>query len=617
MTIAVLFGKGLVQRAAVLLLAATLSACGGGDGSDESGSPPTVPAQPGPGGETPPVTNHPPEISGEPPLTVQAGTMYSFKPQASDEDEDFLEFSITNKPAWAEFSDVTGELNGVPAASDIGQTPEITLTVSDGRDTRSIGPFIIRITPADAPQPPTNALPKISGSPATAVIIDQVYSFQPTASDEDADDQLTFSISNRPSWATFSPSTGELRGTPSTQHIATYSNIVITVSDGKASASLPAFAIQVRGPDNRSPSISGTPGTSVQVGQSYSFQPAASDPDNDTLTFSIVNRPSWATFSTANGRLSGTPAAANVGNYPNITIRVSDGRGATVSLPVFAINVQAAANRAPTISGTPPTTVVAGAAYSFTPTSSDPDGDTRTFAIQGKPSWADFNTTTGALSGTPTSAHVGNYGNIVITVNDSRGASASLAAFSIAVSAAPSTNTPPTISGTPATSIAAGAAYSFQPTGADTNGDPLTYAIQNRPSWATFDTASGRLSGTAVAGTYSNIGISVSDGRGGSASLAAFTITVTQAPTTGSATLSWTPPTTNTDGSTLTNLAGYRIVYGTSASALNQTVELSNPSLSTYVLSGLGSGTWHFAVKAYTTGNVESALSNVRSKTIP
>jgi hypothetical protein len=303
-----------------------------------------------------------------------------------------------------------------------------------------------------------------------------------------------------------------------------------------------------------------------------------------------------------------------VGNYTNIVISVSDGRAST-ALPAFAINVSAAPNRAPTISGSPPRNVDVGVAYTFTPTASDPDKDTLGFTIQNRPSWASFDTATGRLSGTPASAHVGAYNNIVISVSDGK-ASASLAAFNLTVNAA--ANDPPTISGAPATSVNANVAYNFQPTASDPDGDPLTFSIQNRPTWATFNTSSGRLSGTptaAQAGAYSNIIISVSDGEA-SAALPAFSITVSQ-PTTGSAAISWTAPTQNTDGSALTNLAGFRIIYGTSASALNQTVELSNPSLSTYTITGLASGTWYFAVKAYNTIGGESSQSSTASKTIP
>jgi hypothetical protein len=602
--------KATAQRAAVMLLmAAPLAGCMEEDQTAQAETtPPAQPADPAP---TP--VNNPPEISGTPAASVQAGQAYSFTPTASDADNDFLEFSATNLPAWAQFSAETGVLTGTPGDAHVGETQDITITVSDGRDTRSIGPFRIRINPRNQTPPPSNAAPTISGAPATSVMVNQAYSFQPSAADANGD-ALTFAISNRPSWASFSSSTGRLTGTPAASNVATYSNIVISVSDGRASAALPAFSIQVRGPENRPPTISGAPTTSVQAGQAYSFQPAASDPDNDTLTYSIANRPSWATFSISTGRLSGAPAAANVGAYANILISVSDGR-ASAALPAFSISVTAAPNRTPTITGAPATRVDAGVAYSFTPTANDADNDTLGFTIQNRPSWASFDTATGRLSGTPASANVGAFNSIVISVSDGR-ASASLPAFNITVNAA--ANDPPTISGAPTTSVNAGSAYSFQPNGADPDGDTLTYSIQNRPSWAAFNTSTGRLSGTptaAHAGSYANIIISVSDGAA-SASLPAFAITVAQA-STGSATLSWTPPTQNTDGSSLTNLAGFRIAYGTSSAALNQTIEIANPGLATYVVTGLNSGTWYFAVKAYSSAGVESELSNVASKTIP
>jgi hypothetical protein len=100
----------------------------------------------------------------------------------------------------------------------------------------------------------------------------------------------------------------------------------------------------------------------------------------------------------------------------------------------------------------------------------------------------------------------------------------------------------------------------------------LSFSVQNKPAWANFSIASGLLSGTPTStqtGTFGNIVISVSDGQASSA-LPAFGITVT-APinTTGSATVSLTPPAQNTDGSPLTDLAGMRVYYGTSSSSLN------------------------------------------------
>jgi hypothetical protein len=144
---------------------------------------------------------------------------------------------------------------------------------------------------------------------------------------------------------------------------------------------------------NKPPTISGTPSTTGKVGVAYAFQPSAKDPEGRTLTFSVSNRPAWASFSKSTGRLSGTPTAA--GTFSNIRISVSDGRKSK-SLSAFTITVAPAgstapvANKPPTISGTPPTSVPVGQAYGFTPTASDPDGQALTFAIANKPAWAAY-----------------------------------------------------------------------------------------------------------------------------------------------------------------------------------------------------------------------------------
>jgi hypothetical protein len=363
------------------------------------------------------------------------------------------------------------------------------------------------------------------------------------------------------------------------------------------------------------PRITGTPATSVIVGQAYSFKPTASDADGNTLTFSVANKPGWASFSASTGQLWGTPFAEHAGTWSNIVISVTDGT-TRVSLPAFSIVVQPNANKSPTITGTPPTTAKVGVAYSFTPTAKDPEGRAITFSIRNKPSWATFSTTTGTLSGTPTTA--GTYSYIMIIVTDGVSA-ASLPWFNVTVSSSTTTtNSAPTITGTPPTSATVGTAYAFTPTARDANGDPLTFSIANRPSWATFSTSTGRLSGTpTAAGTNSGVTIAVSDGKA-SASLAPFAIVVSTTPTsgTGSATLSWTPPTRNVDGSTLTNLAGYRISYGTSATSLSKVITVSNPGISSYVISSLTAGTWYFSIKAYTSTGTESSASSVANKSV-
>jgi hypothetical protein len=376
--------------------------------------------------------------------------------------------------------------------------------------------------PVDGNDPVNNA-PQLSGNPLTSVLEGSDYLFQPDASDVDGD-MLVFTVSNKPSWASFDSTNGRLAGTPGSMDAGVYSNIVLSVSDGSATDSVGPFSITV-GSVNHAPSISGNAPSNANEGVAYSFKPTASDPDGDSLVFSISGRPSWTSFNNSTGQLSGTPGASDAGTYSNIVISVSDGT-ASSSLPAFSIvaNANAPSNTAPTISGSPPTTVAEGSLYVYQPNVFDADGDKLTFSISNRPAWASFNTGTGRLSGTPGNSDAGAYNNVIINVSDGS-ASASTGTFNITVT---NTNAVPTISGSPSSSVAEDSAYVFQPTASDADGDKLTFSISNRPAWASFDANSGRLAGTpdnGDVGTYSSIRISVSDGSV-SASTGPFSITV-------------------------------------------------------------------------------------------
>jgi Putative Ig domain len=179
------------------------------------------------------------------------------------------------------------------------------------------------------------------------------------------------------------------------------------------------------------------------------------------------------------------------------------------------------------------------------------------------------------------------------------------------------------ISGSPAGSVVAGQSHRFTPSTANVGGFSniaLSFSVQNEPAWASFSIASGELAGapaTTDVGTYANIIISVSDGTG-SVSLPAFSITVSapQTATTGEAPLTWSAPTTNTDGTPISYLSGYDVYYGTSQTALTKSVQVAGPAMTSCVIGSLPAGTWYFAVTAYLADGTQSALSNVVSTTI-
>jgi hypothetical protein len=128
---------------AVVAAALALASCGGDDGDGSAGSsepPPQGGANPSPGG-----TNQAPTIGGTPPSQVMAGSAYDFTPTANDADGDILTFSISSRPAWADFDSATGRLSGTPAESDVGTYSQISISVSDGEATRNLSAFSIAV----------------------------------------------------------------------------------------------------------------------------------------------------------------------------------------------------------------------------------------------------------------------------------------------------------------------------------------------------------------------------------------------------------------------------------------------------------------------------------------
>ncbi len=86
--------------------------------------------------------------------------------------------------------------------------------------------------------------------------------------------------------------------------------------------------------------------------------------------------------------------------------------------------------------------------------------------------------------------------------------------------------------------------------------------------------------------------------------------------TADSVTLSWSAPTENTNGSALTNLTGYIIYYGTSASAMTQTIDINTVGMLTYVVDNLSAGTWYFQIVAVNAAGVQSNPSVTVSASI-
>jgi hypothetical protein len=176
---------------------------------------------------------------------------------------------------------------------------------------------------------------------------------------------------------------------------------------------------------------------------------------------------------------------------------------------------------------------------------------------------------------------------------------------------------PPTISGTPLSAIVYGRTYTFVPSATDPDGNSMSFIIVNKPSWASFDPATGTLQGTpgaADVGSYPNITISVTDGLYVVA-LQTFNVDVVST-ATGSISLNWLPPTERNDGTPLTNLAGYKLYWGTAIGHYPNLAAIPNPGVATYVVDELPPGTYYLVATAYDSAGMESGYSNVAVTTI-
>ncbi|MCS6237038.1 tandem-95 repeat protein [Shewanella baltica] len=279
-------------------------------------------------------------------------------------------YTVTSSPGGFNASGAASPITVTGLANGSPYTFSVVATNAIGSSSASVASN--SVTP--------NGAPVISGTPTLSVNQDVSYQFTPTASDS-VGDVLSFSIANKPAWATFNTTTGTLSGTPSNQDVGVTNGIIISVSDGALSASLPAFNLSVVN-INDAPTISSTAIIAATQDAAYSYTFAAADTDvGDVLTFSAVTKPSWLSFNAATGLLSGTPGNADVGAHP-VLLRVTDTDGLTAdqSFSITVTNV----NDAP-VATSSTVTLEEDGSVTITLAAEDVDNDPLTYEVVSQP----------------------------------------------------------------------------------------------------------------------------------------------------------------------------------------------------------------------------------------
>ena len=362
--------------------------------------------------------NQPPVLNPVGTKTIGEGAQLTFTISGTDPDNDALSYSAATLPAGATFSPTTRSFSWAPEfqISENTRVYPVTFKVSDGADEDS-ETVTINVTNV-------NRAPLLEAIGAKHLTEGDIYNLIINATDPD-NNQIIYTSTDLPDNAVFTASTRSFSWIPSHDQAGVYS-VTFRASDGSLSDSETVTFTVNNG--NEAPILDAIGDQSVVENSQLVFVVSASDINDDSLTYSASGLPTGAVFDAEQQRFSWTPDFTQAGNFTAL-ITVTDGLfsdSETVEITVTN------SNRPPVISGSPGSSVMATTNYSFAPVASDPDGDTLTFSIVNKPSWATFNSTSGELSGTPTESHVGANSAIVISVSDSLG-SVTLAPFSVDV----------------------------------------------------------------------------------------------------------------------------------------------------------------------------------------
>jgi hypothetical protein len=170
------------------------------------------------------ASNSAPAFSSDPVTTAEEAVEYSYTATATDQDQDTLTFAATVLPSWLSFDADNAVLSGTPQSADVGDH-SVTLTVSDGTDTVEQS-FVVSV--AEAVE--ENVAPVITSTAITSATVDQLFSYELTATDENGD-ELTMVGVVVPSWLSFNATTGILSGTPVSEDVGSHA-VTLQVTDG-------------------------------------------------------------------------------------------------------------------------------------------------------------------------------------------------------------------------------------------------------------------------------------------------------------------------------------------------------------------------------------------------
>jgi hypothetical protein len=341
---------------------------------------------------------------------------------------------------------------------------------------------------ADCSAPGANRTPVADAGADRQVPFGSAFAFDGSKSSDPDGDTLTFSwtLTGKPGGSN-ATLTGTSTPTPTLQPDGAGDYVAeLTVGDGRGGTAMDSVVITVLASTNSAPTITSLPITIANHLEPYLYQVTASDPDNDTLSFSLPVAPDGMSINAQSGAIAWTPPGAGA---LDVTVRADDGRGG-VATQTFVVSVTLPANRPPQLRSVPAQTTHAGELFRLRLVADDPDyADPLTFSLLSAPPGASI-VSSSLIEWTPGAAQTGTH-SFTARVQDSAG-TADSESFTVDVAA---TNRPPAIGSLQNVTASPGVLYTLAVPASDPDSDALTFSLLSGPAGLTVG-SSGLLSWT-------------------------------------------------------------------------------------------------------------------------
>ncbi len=263
--------------------------------------------------------NDAPVVVTSPPSSATSGRAYAYDVDATDEEDDALEFTLDAAPAGMTIGAATGLVEWLPDDGDVG-LHDVTVRVTDLPGAFTTQSWSLEVRQANRP-------PEFTSAPMTATLEDKPYAYDADATDPDGD-ALVYSLAAAPDGMTIRAAIGLIEWTPTVADIGDHT-IVVRADDGFDGQTMQGYTLSVVSV-NDAPEITSPPRTEAEPGFAYVYRVTATDEESDSLEFALDAAPDGMTIDAASGLIQWTPEAADLGDH-SVVVRVTDVPGASTT----------------------------------------------------------------------------------------------------------------------------------------------------------------------------------------------------------------------------------------------------------------------------------------------